>query len=573
MSEGVRSVEGMEAQNMVSTLGPLPVLDPSATTTSATPTTPTVALLTEQASVLAAYVDYLARAVSIVRAEPSELDRVGAAFEHLARTIGVAQVRLVARMEVAIEDLKSSLSFGPKRSKYRSTQDRLSQVLHINTADVTARLTVAHATFNKPETLMTDLNTDVPLPDRPGEAEESGQEVPHPVVGAAFHAGEIAVPVSSKIIHAVDRLRPIIHQFSATEDAAHDFSTQVETALVQTAKTLTPKDVDKAIKEWEHELNAKGVLPTQEARREFQGAYYKGKKMGLFEWTIRLDELQQESLLTAIAPEVNPRTKDHDPNTPLLDVDGREVPTVLDEHGKVVEPPKDDRNYGQKRLDGLIHAINVALTTGKVSRHGGYQPQIMVNIDHKTLEHDLTTLTMGTAGGVQTDAAGDAQIENSTAQNRFGLNPVFRSDAVHSGPINPYTIRQLACNAELLPVVLGSDSQILEAGNRARLFSTEQRKLMYARDRGCTFPNCKQGVDRCEAHHVHEYSRGGETTLENGAMVCSHHHHLVHETEWRIHVKNGVPYWVAPLEEDPNQRLLRNVHFHPEKIGQLPIAA
>ena len=568
MSEGVRSVEGMEAQNKVSTLGPLPVLDPSAPTTSTVPTIvvpPTVALLSEQASVLAAHVDYLARAVSIVRAEPSELDHVGAAFEHLARTIGVAQVRLVARMEVAIEDLKNSMSFGPKRSKYRSTQDRLSQVLHINTADVTARLTVAHATFTAPETLMTDLNTDVPLPDRPGEAEESGQEVPHPVVGAAFHAGQIAVPVSSKIIHAVDRLRPIIHQLSETQESAKRLGREVETALVAAAKTLTPKDVDKAIKDWEHELNAKGVLPTQEARREFQGAFYKGKKMGLFEWTIRLDELQQESLLTAIAPEVNPRTKDHDPSMPLLDVDGREVPTVLDEHGKVVEPPKDDRNYGQKRLDGLIHAINVALTTGKVSRHGGYQPQIMVNIDHKTLERDLTALATGMANG--------SAAEDGLSVNSFGLNPAFRSDAVHSGPINPIMIRRLACNAELLPIVLGSDSQILDAGNRARLFSAEQRKLMYARDRGCTFPNCKQGVDRCEAHHVHEYSRGGETTLENGAMVCSHHHHLVHETEWRIQVKNGVPYWVAPLDEDPNQRLLRNVYFHPEKIGQLPIAA
>ena len=568
MSEGVRSVEGMETQNKVSTLGPLPVLDPSAPTTSTVPTIvvpPTVALLTEQASVLAAHVDYLARAVSIVRAEPSELDQVGAAFEHLGRTIGVAQVRLVARMEVAIEDLKNSMSFGPKRSKYRSTQDRLSQVLHINPADVTARLTVAHATFNKPETLMTDLNTDVPLP----SPETDTEDVSHPMVGAAFHAGEIAVPVSSKIIHAVDRLRPIIHQFSVTEEAAHEFSTQVETSLVQTAKTLTPKDVDKAIKDWEHELNAKGVLPTREARREFQGAFYKGKKMGLFEWTIRLDELQQESLLTAIAPEVNPRTKDHDPSMPLLDVDGNAIPTVLDEHGKVVEPPKDDRNYGQKRLDGLIHAINVALTTGKVSRHGGYQPQIMVNIDHKTLEADLLSLASCPVEG----SAYGQHADGSPTQNRFGLNPAFRSDAVHSGPINPIMIRRLACNAELLPIVLGSDSQILDAGNRARLFSAEQRKLMYARDRGCTFPNCKQGVDRCEAHHVHEYSRGGETTLENGAMVCSHHHHLVHETDWRIHVKNGVPYWVAPLEEDPNQRLLRNVYFHPEKIGQLPIAA
>ncbi|WP_271396344.1 DUF222 domain-containing protein, partial [Neomicrococcus lactis] len=63
---------------------------------------------------------------------------------------------------------------------------------------------------------------------------------------------------------------------------------------------------------------------------------------------------------------------------PLLDIDGHEIPVAMDESGKPVEPPKDDRSLGQKRLDGLMHAVTTALSTGKLSRHGGYQPQVVV---------------------------------------------------------------------------------------------------------------------------------------------------------------------------------------------------
>jgi hypothetical protein len=104
------------------------------------------------------------------------------------------------------------------------------------------------------------------------------------------------------------------------------------------------------------------------------------------------------------------------------------------------------------------------------------------------------------------------------------------------------------------------------------LFSPDQRKILYARDRGCTFPGCEKTLDRCQAHHVHEYSRGGLTTLENAALVCSYHHHLVHETDWTIHLVNGVPFWKPPVSVDAKQPLIRNVFHHPEKPEQLPHA-
>ena len=37
-----------------------------------------------------------------------------------------------------------------------------------------------------------------------------------------------------------------------------------------------------------------------------------------------------------------------------------------------------------------------------------------------------------------------------------------------------------------------------------------------------------------DAHHVKHWSAGGETSLDNLLLLCSHHHRLVHEGGFRI---------------------------------------
>lgn len=476
--------------------------------------------------VLQRHLALLQEATRVVPASVTELDQLGVAAEATAHRIGAVQVEVAARVEQGVEALMRDEANPYRRSKYRSAVERLSQLLHINPGEVHKRLEVAHAVSAA----------------QGGAVEEGPMHVP---VGEAFEAGTISVANASRIVAGVEKLRTPISQVSASEQEADELCERMESELVYTAQTGTPKAVDRLLKTWEHRVNALGVLPTQAVKQDYQGAFYAGRKFGLHEWVLRMDDLQHETFMTAYAPELNPRSTDHVGGDAEVDADvnGEPLPLAADENGKPVEAPKDSRSRGQKKLDGALHAIKVGLTSGNLSLNGGYQAQVVVNIDHKSLEAQLVA--------------------------KDGL---FRSDAVHSGPINPTAIRQLACNAELLPVVLGTGSQVVDSGNRARLFSAEQRKILYARDRGCTFPGCTTGVDRCEAHHVHEYSRGGVTTLENAAMVCLHHHHLVHETGWEIRMRSGVPYWTPPVEEDSRRPLMRNVYFHPEKSTQLPLA-
>jgi hypothetical protein len=64
---------------------------------------------------------------------------------------------------------------------------------------------------------------------------------------------------------------------------------------------------------------------------------------------------------------------------------------------------------------------------------------------------------------------------------------------------------------------------------RKHPFSLEQRRALRARDRCCIFPGCGR-TRRLQAHHLHPYGEGGETSVPNGGMLCGYHHWLIHQT-------------------------------------------
>ena len=90
-------------------------------------------------------------------------------------------------------------------------------------------------------------------------------------------------------------------------------------------------------------------------------------------------------------------------------------------------------------------------------------------------------------------------------------------------------VRQAACEAEIIPVVLGGESQILDFGRAKRLATREQVKALYLRDGGCTFPGCTVPAEWTIAHHAPWFSRGGATDLDKLALLCERHHTHVHQ--------------------------------------------
>jgi len=76
------------------------------------------------------------------------------------------------------------------------------------------------------------------------------------------------------------------------------------------------------------------------------------------------------------------------------------------------------------------------------------------------------------------------------------------------------------------------------------------------RDGGCAVPGCDVDASRCEAHHITYWEHHGETSVSNMVLLCSKHHHMVHEGRWRIirneHLDPGDPGYVTLFVPEPD---------------------
>jgi hypothetical protein len=104
--------------------------------------------------------------------------------------------------------------------------------------------------------------------------------------------------------------------------------------------------------------------------------------------------------------------------------------------------------------------------------------------------------------------------------------------------------RRLACEAGIVPAVLGTGSRPLDLGRRTRLFTKAQRIALGLRDGGCTARGCETSASGCHAHHDDPWSRGGLTDLTNGRLLCPRHHRLAHDSRYAMtmHSDNKVSF-------------------------------
>ena len=175
------------------------------------------------------------------------------------------------------------------------------------------------------------------------------------------------------------------------------------------------------------------------------------------------------------------------------------------------------------------------------------------------IEH-LPTDGLPKAGA--TDATLIITIEHQQLMSGLGAAMLTTGTEMSAGQA-----RRLACNAHLIPAVLDGQSQILDYGTTRRLFTRTQRTALAVRDQGCIFPGCDRPAHWTEAHHITYAANGGPTDLDNGCLLCSWHHHLIHQGHWSIVMAHdGVPEAIPPPAIDPHQtprrheRLRKRIH-------------
>jgi hypothetical protein len=115
-----------------------------------------------------------------------------------------------------------------------------------------------------------------------------------------------------------------------------------------------------------------------------------------------------------------------------------------------------------------------------------------------------------------------------------------------SSAVGITTVERHICEAGVVPILFDGTRRVVDIGVTQRLFTRRQRIALAARDRGCAFTGCDRPPSACEAHHRTFWSRGGATSVDNGVLLCKHHHLLVHDHGWGIrrNPDPGGAYWL-----------------------------
>lgn len=155
------------------------------------------------------------------------------------------------------------------------------------------------------------------------------------------------------------------------------------------------------------------------------------------------------------------------------------------------------------------------------------------------------------AGGISAILTVNVDYDTLTGQLGPGTLP--------SGTrISAAKAREVGCSAGILPQVLGGKPLPLDLGQLQRLFTATQRRALAHRDRGCAYPGCDRLPQWCEGHHWRDpwtpRDPGGEaprnahgaTDLNNGCLLCAHHHRLVHARHIQIRERHGYLEFLVP---------------------------
>jgi hypothetical protein len=163
-------------------------------------------------------------------------------------------------------------------------------------------------------------------------------------------------------------------------------------------------------------------------------------------------------------------------------------------HRAAVEGAGAPRRPGKQALGRAFCELIERFPAGKLPKTGGVSATVVVTIPLEVLEGRLEQACLLDTGG----------------------------------KISPGMARRLACDAGLIPAVLGGKSEVLDLGRARRFHTRAQRIAIAIRDQHCTEPGCDWPPAMCHVHHEPGWADGGVTDVEHGRLYCPRHHARFH---------------------------------------------
>ena len=341
----------------------------------------------------------------------------------------------------------------------------------------------------------------------------TGEELPgrYPRLAAAVSAGEVGID-SARILTAM--FRSVRRRADATALA------EAEVALTAAARELDAEDLRGLAGVWAERLDPDGPRP-----RETEAFRRRLFTLG------RVDEYGGSKFWGYLPPE-----------------ERAVVAAAIAAHRKTVTMVRSSAGAESNETDGpeWHEAEGDERAAGQVDFDSFYG-LLTAGIRASTTETAAAAVLRAIPEVIVTTTLADLESRTGTA--------ILTGTAA---AISVESVERISCGSGVRLLVNADEGEALHLGRAARYFTPNQRKTLITRTRGCAWPGCTAPPAWCDTHHIAWFTRDdGPSDMGNGILLCSFHHHLIHDpaTRWRIVVHGGQPHLVPKTwTGDPEPR-------------------
>lgn len=258
-----------------------------------------------------------------------------------------------------------------------------------------------------------------------------------------------------------------IKLLARTRDAHPEKFAEDETMFADISTYLNPADLRRAVSYWVQAVDYPSALDDVESLRRSRRFYFNKSYRGMWGATGDLDPESGHIISTALHSLTDPANLDRG----------------------------DTRSAPQRNADALTDICRFFLDhNDSIETSGGEKPHVTVTVDFQILKGELEKLP-----------------------------------EIDGVAVDPETLRRITCDAAIIPMVLGSDSEVLDVGRKTRTIPSAVRRSLDHRDGGCTWRGCTAPASWTDAHHIIHWVDGGETSIDNLKLLCRRHHTATHD--------------------------------------------
>jgi Domain of unknown function (DUF222) len=203
---------------------------------------------------------------------------------------------------------------------------------------------------------------------------------------------------------------------------------------------------------------------------------------------------------------------------------------------------RDERSSPQRLHDAIALGLKAGIASGELGQHRGTPVTVIVT----------TTLAELNRAA---EAVNDSNVPMPAPARTGGGSSLPMRDL----------IRMASDGIPYLVVFEDHAQRPLYLGRGKRVASADQRLICYARDRGCTHPDCMEPGYHCEVHHAREWADGGPTNADNLFFACGPHHNLIGARQQRTTITRGRLAW----SDGTGQPKVNRIH-HPDELLHPP---